>query len=98
MAARAAFIGRLKFLGWAILYHSHSYRSNYPKFVVERREPAGIEDQRRPADGILFSAYRGTGLLDLIWVAFCGDGSLVLDWLPLAARDQTPDTPEPIAR
>ena len=32
----------------------------------------------------------GSGLPDRIWVTFCGNGSLALDWLPLTARDQNP--------
>jgi hypothetical protein len=33
--------------------------------------------------------HNGSSVPDRIWVAFCGNGSLALDWLPLTARDQS---------
>jgi uncharacterized protein len=73
-----------------MLYHPHPYRSNYPKLLssgaiaLEFRTSAGRQTE------FYIPPRDGSALPGRIWVTFCGNGSLALDWLPLTARDPRP--------
>ena len=83
-------MGILRFLEHALLYHPHPYRANYRRLL----STGVIELQFKTSAGRQTAFYIpphvGSGVPDRIWVAFCGNGSLALDWLPLTARDQIP--------
>lgn len=77
------------FIGHSILYHPHPYTAGYRKLF-----PPGLVELRfRSAAGQQTAFYlpprNSVGLPGHIWVAFCGNGSLALDWLPLVTRDRS---------
>jgi len=78
----------LSLVGHSIIYHPHPYGAAYRKLYP----PGMVELHFRSAAGEQVAFYlpprNATGRPEQIWVAFCGNGSLALDWLPLVARDQ----------
>jgi pimeloyl-ACP methyl ester carboxylesterase len=90
LVATLVLIGILAFLEHALVYHPHSYRPSYRKLSpagmveLEFKTAAGRQTAfyLPPCDHGSFSAH--------VWVAFCGNGSLALDWLPLVIRDRNP--------
>jgi uncharacterized protein len=81
-------IGALYFRQHSMLYHPRSYAANYATAL----SPDGIELSFNTVAGKQTAFYlpRGEGehLPKRIWVAFCGNGSLALDWTWLISRDQ----------
>jgi len=81
-------IAMLGLMGHSILYHPHAYTTAYRKLYP----PGMIELHFQSAAGRQTAFYvpppQSPGLPAHIWVAFCGNGSLALDWLPLIARDE----------
>ncbi len=83
-----AFFGLLNGLAHILVYHPHPYRANTLSSI-----PAGVAQLRfQVSTGEQTSFYlpprSGAPLPTRVWVLFCGNGSLALDWLPLARRDQ----------
>jgi hypothetical protein len=77
----------LSFMAHDLIYHPRDYPANYRHLLgagtmeLEFKSEAG----RQTA---FYVSPRGTqDLPDHLWVAFCGNGSLALDWLPLVTRD-----------
>jgi uncharacterized protein len=72
----------------SMLYHPRPYDARYANFLP----PDGVELQFRTSAGkqVAFYLPRGLGtrLPKRIWVAFCGNGSLALDWTGLIAHDR----------
>jgi pimeloyl-ACP methyl ester carboxylesterase len=73
-----------------MLYHPHPYRSNYPKLLSRGVSPLEFKSSAGRQTAFYFRPNDGAGLSDRIWVVFGGNGSLALDWLPLATRAQAP--------
>jgi pimeloyl-ACP methyl ester carboxylesterase len=72
----------------SMLYHPRPYDAHYAKLL-----PAdGVELPFTTVAGKQVAYYLprglGTDLPKRIWVAFCGNGSLALDWTGLIARDR----------
>ena len=76
------FLGQHRFI-----YHPRPYPSNYqhllPKGALELHFKTGEGTQT----AFYLTAKDGSLLPNRIWVAFCGNGSLALDWLLLANAD-----------
>jgi pimeloyl-ACP methyl ester carboxylesterase len=85
-----AFIGILNFLGHMLLYHPHPYRANYQRLLSTGVIELQFKTSAGQQTAFYIPPHVGSGVPDRIWVAFCGNGSLALDWLPLTARDQIP--------
>jgi uncharacterized protein len=85
-----AFIAILNLIEHALLYHPHSYRANYQQVLPTGAIELPFKTNAGRQTAFYIPAHNGSGLPDRIWVAFCGNGSLALDWLPLTAGDQTP--------
>jgi pimeloyl-ACP methyl ester carboxylesterase len=85
-----AFIGILNLLGYAFLYHPHPYRANYQQLLSTGVIELPFKTNAGRQTAFYIPPHNGSDLPDQIWVVFCGNGSLALDWLPLTARDQNP--------
>lgn len=83
-----AFIGILNLLAHIIIYHPHPYRANYQRLLSTGAIELLFKTSAGQQTAFYVSLRVGSGVPDRIWVAFCGNGSLALDWLPLTARDQ----------
>jgi uncharacterized protein len=74
----------------SMLYHPRAYDARYANFLP----PDGVEIQFITGAGkqVAFYLPRGLGtrLPKRIWVAFCGNGSLALDWTGLVSQDRQP--------
>jgi pimeloyl-ACP methyl ester carboxylesterase len=73
----------------SMLYHPRPYDARYANFLP----PDGVELQFNILAGkqVAFYLPRGSGQPpERIWVAFCGNGSLALDWTGLIAKDRHP--------
>ena len=90
VASALALIAILNFLSAFALYHPHPYRTNDRSL----RTSGLLELPFTTSAGRQTAFYRPppneVGLPARIWVLFCGNGSLALDWWPLVARDRTP--------
>lgn len=83
-------VGLVYFSQHSMLYHPRPYDARYASFL-----PAdGVELQFDAIGGkqVAFYLPRGSGqeLPERIWVAFCGNGSLALDWTGLIAKNPQP--------
>jgi pimeloyl-ACP methyl ester carboxylesterase len=85
-----AFVGILRFLEHASLYHPHPYRANYRQLLSTGALELQFKISAGRQTAFCIPPHNGSGLPDRIWVAFCGNGSLALDWLPLTARNKAP--------
>lgn len=83
-------IGILRFLEHTLLYHPHPYRANYGRLLSTGVIELPFKTSAGRQTAFYIPPHNGSRLPDRIWVAFCGNGSLALDWLPLTKRDQTP--------
>jgi len=88
-----AFLAGVAFLYFrqhSMLYHPRPYDAAY----AQAWPPDGVELNFRTGAGkqVAFYLARGGGarLPDHIWVAFCGNGSLALDWTWLIVQDRDP--------
>ena len=83
-----AAVALLYFRQHSMIYHPYAYPPNY----TERLPPDGIELQFVTLAGKQTAFYLPHGLdrqaPQRIWVAFCGNASLALDWTYLIAHDQ----------
>ncbi|HEY8835028.1 MAG TPA: alpha/beta fold hydrolase [Chthoniobacterales bacterium] len=74
----------------SMLYHPRPYDSRYANFLP----PDGVELRFETEAGKPVAFYLPRGLRRTmpkrIWVAFCGNGSLALDWTGLIAHDRQP--------
>jgi pimeloyl-ACP methyl ester carboxylesterase len=90
LAIGGLLLGMFFLIGHSIIYHPHPYTAGYRKFYP----PATAELRFKSAAGRQTAFYvpppRANRPPERIWVAFCGNGSLALDWLPLTTRDQNP--------
>jgi pimeloyl-ACP methyl ester carboxylesterase len=72
----------------SMLYHPRGYDAHYANSLP----PDGVELQFKAIAGEQVAFYlprgSGAGLPKRIWVAFCGNGSLALDWTGLIAQDR----------
>jgi pimeloyl-ACP methyl ester carboxylesterase len=83
-------VGLVYFSQHAMLYHPRPYDARYANFLPTD----GVELRFNIIAGkqVAFYLPRGSGqqLPERIWVAFCGNGSLALDWTGLIAQDRHP--------
>jgi pimeloyl-ACP methyl ester carboxylesterase len=83
-------VGLVYFGQHSMLYHPRPYDGHYANFLPTD----GVELQFKIMAGnqVAFYLPRGSGqqLPERIWVAFCGNGSLALDWTGLIAKDLHP--------
>jgi pimeloyl-ACP methyl ester carboxylesterase len=90
LTALAVVIALLYFGQHRMLYHPRPYDARYADFLP----PDGVELSFQTAAGkqVAFYLPRGLGqqMPKRIWVAFCGNGSLALDWTGLIAKDSRP--------
>jgi pimeloyl-ACP methyl ester carboxylesterase len=74
----------------SMLYHPRPYNARYANYLP----PDGVELPFDTSAGkqVAFYLPRGSGtrLPKRIWVAFCGNGSLALDWTGLIGHDRQP--------
>ena len=84
-----ALIGILSLLEHGFLYHPHPYRDNYRHLVSGNVIELQFKTNSGQQTAFYIPALNGSALPDRIWVAFCGNGSLALDWLPLTNQDKT---------
>ena len=86
----AALIALIYFGQHRMLYHPRPYDARYANFFP----PDGVELSFRTGAGKQVAFYLPRGLDQQIpkrlWVAFCGNGSLALDWTGLIAKDSRP--------
>jgi pimeloyl-ACP methyl ester carboxylesterase len=90
LAAVAVFIALVYFGQHRMLYHPRPYDARYANFL-----PAdGVELSFPTAAGNQAAFYfpRGLGrqVPKRLWIAFCGNGSLALDWTGLVGADRQP--------
>jgi len=84
-----ALIGILRVLEHFALYHPHPYRANYQQLLSGNVVELPFETNSGRQTAFYVPPRNKSVLPDRIWVAFCGNGALALDWLPLTAEDQT---------
>src|SRR6202043_458316 len=67
----------------SMLYHPRRYGAGYDHVLPQN----GVEIGYKTASGSDFAYFiaTGEGLPRRVWFAFCGNGSLALDWLPILA-------------
>ena len=82
------FVVILNFVGHILLYHPQPYRANYRKLLSNGVIELAFKASPGRQTAFYVPPHHGSNLPDHIWVAFCGNGSLALDWLPLTARDR----------
>jgi pimeloyl-ACP methyl ester carboxylesterase len=85
-----AFIGILNLLAHIAVYHPHPYRTNYQRLLSTGVIELQFKTRAGQQTAFYIPPHVGSGVPDRIWVTFCGNGSLALDWLPLTTRDQIP--------
>lgn len=87
MVAVLGIVALVYFNQHSMLYHPRPYSSRYANSLL----PDGVELPFEASFGkqVAFYLPRGLGaqLPARIWVAFCGNGSLALDWTGLIAKD-----------
>lgn len=83
-------IGLLNGLEYALLYHPHPYRANYQSLLAEGAVELPFETNAGKQTAFYFRPGAGEGLPDRIWIVFCGNGSLALDWVPIVAKERAP--------
>jgi fermentation-respiration switch protein FrsA (DUF1100 family) len=83
-----AAIALLYFRQHSMIYHPYAYPPNY----AQKLPPDAVELSFKTVAGKQTAFYlpRGAGeqLPQRLWVAFCGNASLALDWTDLIARDR----------
>ncbi len=84
------FIGILRFLEHAFLYHPRPYLASYRQLLNKGVIELEFKTRAGGQTAFYVPPRDRSELPDRIWVTFCGNGSLALDWLPLTARDQIP--------
>ncbi len=84
------FAGILNLIEYALLYHPHPYRTNYRRLIAQGVVELPFQTSAGREVAFYFRPQAGASLPDRIWVVFCGNGSLALDWLAVVAKDQTP--------
>jgi len=87
-----ALIGILRLLEHAALYHPHPYQENYRYLLSGNAVELQFKTNSGRQTAFYISPHNGSALPDQIWVAFCGNGSLALDWLPLTASGNKIDS------
>jgi pimeloyl-ACP methyl ester carboxylesterase len=85
-----AFIGILNLLAHIAVYHPHPYRANYQRLLSTGVIELQFKTRAGQQTSFYIPPHVGSGVPDRVWVTFCGNGSLALDWLPLTARNQIP--------
>lgn len=85
-----ALVGILRFLEHALLYHPHPYRANYRQLLPAGAVELRFETKAGRQTAFFVPPNDRAALPNRIWVAFCGNGSLALDWLPLVREDHRP--------
>jgi pimeloyl-ACP methyl ester carboxylesterase len=87
LGAAAVVIALVYFGQHRMLYHPRPYEARYANFLP----PDGVELSFPIAGGnqVAFYLPRGSGrkIPKRLWVAFCGNGSLALDWTGLVGAD-----------
>jgi len=84
-----ALIGILRVLEHAALYHPHPYQANYRYLLSGSVIELVFKTNSGRQAAFYVPPRNASALPDRIWVAFCGNGALALDWLPLTAQDKT---------
>ena len=85
-----AFIVILNFLGHMLLYHPRPYGADYQRLLSTGVFELQFKTSAGRQTAFYIPPHSGSGVPDRIWVAFCGNGSLALDRLPLTARESNP--------
>ena len=78
----------LNFLAHRAIYHPHPYASNYRQLLSAGVIELPFQTRAGRQTAFYIPSRKGSALPDRIWIAFCGNGSLALDWLPLTEREQ----------
>jgi pimeloyl-ACP methyl ester carboxylesterase len=88
LIAVGAIIALVYFSQHAMLYHPRPYDARYASYLPRD----GVELSFQTASGKQSAFYLPRGLGEQrprrLWVAFCGNGSLALDWTGLIGRDR----------
>lgn len=91
VALLCAVVALVYFSQHAMLYHPRPYDARYATYLPKD----GVELSFHTVAGkqVAFYLPRGHGrqIPKRLWIAFCGNGSLALDWTGLVARDSRPD-------
>jgi len=82
------FAGILNLLAHVLVYHPHPYRANYHQLISTGVVELPFKTRAGSQTSFYLPPHDGSALPARLWVLFCGNGSLALDWLPLARRDQ----------
>ena len=90
LVAIFAIVALVYFGQHSMLYHPRPYDARYANYLP----PDGVELSFFTPAGkqVAFYLPRGLGpqLPQRLWIAFCGNGSLALDWTGLIAKDPNP--------
>lgn len=84
------FIGLHNGLEYALLYHPHPYRANYHGLLAQGVVELPFRTNAGRQTAFYFRPGAGAGLPDRIWIVFCGNGSLALDWLSVVTKEKAP--------
>ena len=73
-----------------LIYHPRPYGANYRQLLAGGLIELPFMTRAGRQTAFYVPSHNRVNVPDRIWVVFCGNGSLALDWLPLIARDQNP--------
>lgn len=75
-------------LAHLLVYHPHPYRAGSRPLTSADLVELPFKIPTGEQTSFYIPPHDGAVLPNRLWVLFCGNGSLALDWLPLVARDQ----------
>ena len=82
----SALIGILILVAQDLVYHPRGYPTNYRRMFSPGMAELRFKSSAGWQSAFYVPPHDGAAVPDQIWVAFCGNGSLALDWLPFTAR------------
>jgi pimeloyl-ACP methyl ester carboxylesterase len=86
-AAATVFVVMLSLIAHDLIYHPRDYPANYRHLLGAGAIELDFKSQAGRQTAFYISARGTRGLPDYLWIVFCGNGSVALDWLPLVTRD-----------
>jgi pimeloyl-ACP methyl ester carboxylesterase len=84
-----ALIGILAMVEHTLVYHPHPYRADYRKLFGPGMVELVFKTNGNRQSAFYLPPAGAAKLPDNLWIAFCGNGSLALDWLPLLKQDRS---------